>query len=134
MEKPLVLNGKTFISSRRAAETFGYTIDYIGQLCRAKKIKSVMVGRDRFVDYESINNYVLSLHEKTIQDRPNNLDNTENTDSKIKKAQRDDSEKSNLLFNKIEYDNSVEQKEETKNIVISRISDISAASEPIIAT
>ena len=60
-EKPLVISGKSFISSKRAAVLFNYTTDYIGQLCRSKKILSVMVGRDRFVDYSSIVNYVESI-------------------------------------------------------------------------
>lgn len=57
-EKPLIINGKTYISSRRAGEIFGYTNDYIGQLARAGKIESTIVGRSRYVDYSSISDYV----------------------------------------------------------------------------
>ncbi len=57
-EKPLVIGGKSYISSKRAAVLFDYTTDYIGQLSRSKRIGSVMVGRDRFIDYASLVNYV----------------------------------------------------------------------------
>ena len=56
-DKPLIVGGKSYISSKRAAQVFGYTNDYIGQLSRSKKISSIMVGRDRFVDYSSVSNY-----------------------------------------------------------------------------
>ena len=49
MDKPLKLDGKKFISARRAAENFGYTSDYVGQLCRAKKINARLVGRSWYV-------------------------------------------------------------------------------------
>lgn len=66
-ERPLELNGKKYISAKRAAKDFGYTTDYIGQLSRGGKIDSVRVGRDRFVDIESLSRYVenISSEEKT---------------------------------------------------------------------
>lgn len=60
-EKPLVIGGKSYISSKRAAILFHYTTDYIGQLSRSKKIGSVLVGRDRYVDYSSLVAYVDSV-------------------------------------------------------------------------
>ena len=54
----MIINGKTYISSRRAGEIFGYTNDYVGQLARAGKIESTIVGRSRYVDYSSISDYV----------------------------------------------------------------------------
>ncbi|HEY9583179.1 MAG TPA: hypothetical protein VJK09_02625 [Candidatus Paceibacterota bacterium] len=57
-EKPLIISGKAYISSKRAAIVFGYTNDYIGQLSRAGKIEATMVGRDRYIDYSSISKYV----------------------------------------------------------------------------
>ncbi|HEY4482624.1 MAG TPA: hypothetical protein VI953_00415 [Candidatus Paceibacterota bacterium] len=56
-DKPLIVGGKSYISSKRAATEFGYTNDYVGQLSRSNKISSMMVGRDRFIDYSSIATY-----------------------------------------------------------------------------
>ena len=49
MEDALVFSGKKYISSKRASEVSGYTKDYIGQLCRGKKIDSRLVGRNWYV-------------------------------------------------------------------------------------
>ncbi|HEY4515604.1 MAG TPA: hypothetical protein VJH67_00215, partial [Candidatus Paceibacterota bacterium] len=54
MEEPLIQNGKTFISSKRAASRTGYTTDYIGQLCRAKKVEAIRVGHSWYVVENSI--------------------------------------------------------------------------------
>jgi len=45
----LEFEGKKYISSKRAAETYGYTKDYIGQLARGKKIDARLVGRSWYV-------------------------------------------------------------------------------------
>ncbi|MCI0619762.1 tail fiber domain-containing protein [Candidatus Wolfebacteria bacterium] len=58
MTDGIEFNGKTYISSRRAAEISGYTSDYIGQLARAGKIRSKLIGKLRFVDEESTRAYV----------------------------------------------------------------------------
>jgi len=50
----VLLEGKTYISSRRAAEIAGYSTDYVGQLCRAGKVDCRVVGRAWFVTEESI--------------------------------------------------------------------------------
>ncbi|MEK9185869.1 MAG: hypothetical protein AAB863_03780, partial [Patescibacteria group bacterium] len=54
MEESLIHNGKKFISSKQAASRTGYATDYIGQLCRAKKVDSVLIGRTWYVDENSI--------------------------------------------------------------------------------
>jgi len=40
---------------------FDYTTDYVGQLGRAGKINSVIVGRNRYIDQSSLENYVASM-------------------------------------------------------------------------
>jgi len=50
----IILDGKNFISSRRAASLTGYTKDYIGQLSRASKIVARLVGRNWYIDEESL--------------------------------------------------------------------------------
>ncbi len=54
MSESLIIEGKQYISSRRAAEIAGYSNDYVGQLCRAKKLTCRMVGRFWYVDQQSI--------------------------------------------------------------------------------
>ena len=57
MNSDLYFEGKKFISARRAAETSGYSTDYIGQLCRAGNLKCKMVGRSWFVLESSLAEY-----------------------------------------------------------------------------
>ncbi len=39
----LTLDGKTYVSSRRAAEITGYAKDYVGQLCREGHVEARLV-------------------------------------------------------------------------------------------
>jgi len=50
----IVIDGKKYISSRRAAEIAGYSADYVGQLCRSGKLERRMVGRLWYVDEGSL--------------------------------------------------------------------------------
>jgi hypothetical protein len=50
----VILDGVTYQKASVAAKTFSYTSDYIGQLCRAKKIDARLVGRTWFVNPDSI--------------------------------------------------------------------------------
>lgn len=63
MKDALILEHKTYISARRAADITGYTSDYVGQLCRAGKIESKILGRTWFVLEESL------LKHKEINDQ-----------------------------------------------------------------
>jgi len=49
-----ILAGKKFITSKKAALLFGYTQDYIGQLCRGEKIDARRIGRTWYVSEKSI--------------------------------------------------------------------------------
>ena len=64
MNQSLSFDGKTYISVSRASKKFGYTADYVGQLCRAGKIDARMIGRTWYVEWESIKN-----HKKTKKHR-----------------------------------------------------------------
>ncbi len=57
MTTDLFIEGKNYISVRRASQETGYAQDYIGQLCRQKKIPAKLVGRTWFVDIESLARY-----------------------------------------------------------------------------
>lgn len=54
MEGEFISEGKTYISASRASKLYGYTADYIGQLCRKAAIECRRVGRVWFVDQESL--------------------------------------------------------------------------------
>ncbi len=61
MKEALILEHKTFISAKRAAEVSGYASDYVGQLCRAGKLECKMVGRSWFVTEESLKKHQFSV-------------------------------------------------------------------------
>lgn len=50
----LAIDGKIYLSSKRAAEIAGYSKDYIGQLCRSGKLICRTVGRLWYVDEMSL--------------------------------------------------------------------------------
>ncbi len=53
----LSIDGKSFVKASRLAKEFGYTSDYIGQLCRADKVDAQLVGRSWYVDRESLQSH-----------------------------------------------------------------------------
>lgn len=54
MKDTILIDGRIYISSRRAAEMSKYSNDYIGQLCRGGKVAAKMMGRVWFVDRDSL--------------------------------------------------------------------------------
>ena len=54
----LMISGRRFLSSLRAAREHGYHSDYIGQLIRGGKVKGQKVGRAWYVDAESLTTYL----------------------------------------------------------------------------
>ncbi len=50
----LTLDGKVYVSSKRAAEITGYAKDYVGQLCREGHVEARLVGRNWYVLETSI--------------------------------------------------------------------------------
>jgi hypothetical protein len=48
------LNNKKYVSTRQASSLTGYTNDYIGQLCREKKVDATRIGRSWYVSEDSI--------------------------------------------------------------------------------
>lgn len=57
MSDEVVIGAKTYISSRRAAETTGYAQDYIGQLARTGQIDAQRVGGLWYISLESLESY-----------------------------------------------------------------------------
>ena len=52
--KEITLNGRTYLSTKRASEVTGYTTDYVGQLARGGVVDAEQVGRNWYVLEESI--------------------------------------------------------------------------------
>lgn len=52
--KTVVLEGKTYTKASEVAKQFRYTSDYIGQLCRGKKVDARLIGRTWFVYVPSV--------------------------------------------------------------------------------
>lgn len=67
----LELDGKKYVKAAHAAKQNGYTADYVGQLCRAGKIDSRLVGRTWYVNENAIGTHkrsnVRSNKKKTVQ-------------------------------------------------------------------
>src|ERR1700742_4372394 len=45
----LTIDGKKYVSSKRAAELTGYAKDYVGQLCREGRVTARQVGRAWYI-------------------------------------------------------------------------------------
>lgn len=81
----LVIDGKNYISSARAAQLVGYTKDYVGQLARAGKIDSKLIGRSWYVAEDSITKHKLEVHYTLTKPKKTrtNKNESENQISKI---------------------------------------------------
>ena len=55
--KKVTIDGEVYTKASVLAKEFGYTSDYVGQLCRAEKVDAKLVGRSWYV-----NGYSLSKH------------------------------------------------------------------------
>ena len=53
MEK-VVLDGREYTKASVVAKQFNYTSDYLGQLCRGKKVDARVIGRTWFVNIDSL--------------------------------------------------------------------------------
>ncbi len=53
MEK-VVLDGREYTKASVVAKQFNYTSDYLGQLCRGKKVDARVIGRTWFVNVDSL--------------------------------------------------------------------------------
>ncbi len=57
MEDSIILDGKKYISSKRAAQLGGYTKDYIGQMCRSGKLNAKLLGRNWYILESSLQSH-----------------------------------------------------------------------------
>lgn len=54
MNQSILVDGKELISAIRASKKVGYSGDYVGQLCRAKKIPGKLIGKTWYVDFSAL--------------------------------------------------------------------------------
>lgn len=76
----VTIDGKTYVSSKRAAVLTGYAKDYIGQLCREGRVEARLVGRSWYVYEPSLKD-----HRFGASDKDSSVDGTENSDSSSEK-------------------------------------------------
>jgi len=60
--KRISFNNKEYIKASEVAKKFRYTQDYVGQLCRNKKVDARLVGRTWFVVMDSVTEYRKTKH------------------------------------------------------------------------
>lgn len=63
----LEIEGKEYISARRAGREHGYTADYIGQLIRKGSLEGKKVGRAWYVSQESLSAYKEILESEKVE-------------------------------------------------------------------
>ncbi|MEK7639408.1 MAG: hypothetical protein AAB388_04580 [Patescibacteria group bacterium] len=66
----VTLDGETYIKASVIARQFGYTADYIGQLCRAKKVDARLVGRTWFVNPRTLTEHKAGKYQKNADVYP----------------------------------------------------------------
>ena len=67
----VVLDGVKYVKASVAAKRFKYTSDYVGQLCRGKKVDARLVGRTWFVNPDSLEEHKQAKHgANTSENKP----------------------------------------------------------------
>jgi hypothetical protein len=75
----LTVGGKEYVKASVIARDLGYTSDYVGQLCRARKVNAKLVGRSWYVDSSSIQSHkgtrYRSTQAKSLKELRQNIGN-----------------------------------------------------------
>ncbi len=66
VEETLNIKGKNYISAKRGSIITGYNSDYIGQLCRAKKIESILMGKAWYLVEADLLNHKIEKNKKSF--------------------------------------------------------------------
>lgn len=64
----VVIDGVDYVKASQAAKRFKYTSDYIGQLCRGKKIDAKLIGRTWYVNPLSLTSHKTGRYSKSGSD------------------------------------------------------------------
>lgn len=65
----VTVDGVVYEKASTLAKRFKYTTDYIGQLCRAKKVDAQLIGRSWYVNPESLESHKESRYAEKANDR-----------------------------------------------------------------
>jgi len=76
--KEVTINGVSYLPASALAKQFRYTTDYIGQLCRAKKVDAQLVGRSWYVNPLS-----LEAHKSTKYSKSTSAEKTIDSNYKV---------------------------------------------------
>lgn len=94
----LFVEGKRYISSKRASNVSSYSKDYIGQLCRANKLDCRLVGRTWYV-----NEHSLYAHRVEVEDKQRELrKKVSNEDVSISRELPDEAKKEEEIAHKLD--------------------------------
>jgi hypothetical protein len=61
----ITIDSKKYVKATDIARELGYTADYVGQLCRARKVDAQLVGRSWYVSEDSIREHKQSRYRST---------------------------------------------------------------------
>ena len=101
----LTLEGRKYVSSGRAARLYGYTKDYVGQLCRSGKLDAQLIGRSWYVSEDSIRKHKLGVHYTLKNPKKTKASDTKKDESTIViKAISDDSREMHPRHNSVSRD------------------------------
>lgn len=98
----LTIEGKTYISSKKAAKITGYAKDYVGQLCREGRVEAKLVGRSWYVYEPSLNEHRFNdeRKNKAAEAATNEIGEVAKNEEVVEKAEEDKesspSEKTNV--------------------------------------
>ncbi len=99
----VVIDGKEYISSARAASLVGYTKDYVGQLARAGKVDATRVGRSWYISEDSIRAHKLNTHYTLTKQKKKSKRENSNTEKTIKNIVKTEKEKIDDEFLKVDF-------------------------------
>jgi hypothetical protein len=88
MASQIVIDGKALLPIRTAVNEVSYSRDYVTRLAREGKIAASLIGRQWFVDPQSLKNYEQQSH----------------IESELRKTQLSEERKAEQLFNKTKLD------------------------------
>lgn len=66
----VIFDGKEYTKASVLAEKFRYTSDYLGQLCRGKKVDARLVGRAWYVNLESLEQHRAARYKTQDKENP----------------------------------------------------------------
>lgn len=81
--KGVTIEGVEYLAASALAKQFRYTTDYIGQLCRAKKVDARLVGRTWYVNPLSLTKHKTARYKKVLPAEKNSEISNEITLSRI---------------------------------------------------